>query len=325
MSKKLYSDAVFLATAAAIDALNKQAEDMAQRFNLPITDLLQTNLPAYNYTDEETAEIIPVSPIALDEANRLALYEPEKAGTLALVTLYGTATQPAEGTNEPLTIPTAVYLVNLPTLKEIKSDTALSEYMETLLTRDLLARARRIAKDHAKDPARAMQTNRISALMSAATRGSNAAEKSFLLMFQTIQAAILRQASAVIERHKAAKNMGAAKLVAATYSAQRLSRQTLKECFSSRVAAEHHFPQMPQTQWESLLKFCIATAPSCPIREPSRGEDGKILKGPDGKSLSTVTRKALSAEFFHTCLATRDERLTTTAEAEALTFEGLTA
>ena len=329
MSKKLFSDAVFVSSTAALAELQTRLQSAAEYFpGMDPLSILSTNIPD-TPTDAE-----PVPALGIDDNGAIVLTDPTTAGTLALITLYSANTIPqAEG--EPLAIPEALYLVNLPSHAELATAPALHEYRSALFNRAMLTAARKTAKAHHENRkhhedgsvtfSRPMATDRIAALIATVARGANAELAAFKIMFPVLQQVMLTQATKAAEALKARGRAGDAKLILATFSKARLSAETLKSCLSSRIAAENHFASMKQEQWQHLLAYAIKLAPACPVRVMLRDEANKPLKDAEGKTRYETRKTALSPTIFQTWMDTRDAVTLATADAEGLTFDGLTA
>lgn len=334
MSKKLFSDAVFTSATAALHELQTRMTTAAEYFpHLDPLSILATNIPDTMAQDENGASLT-LPALGLDANGVIVLTDPASAGTLALVTLYTTASQP-QPEGEPLAIPDAIYLVNLPSHAELASAPALHEYRAALFNRAMLSAARKLAKTHHENRktdeagnvtyGRAMATDRLAALISTVARGANADLLAFKVMFPVLQQVMLTQAAKTAETLKVKGRAGDAKLVLATFSKARLSAETLKACLSSRIAAENHFASMKQEQWAHLLDYAIRLAPACPVRVMQRGPDNKPLKNAEGKTIYETRKTALSSTIFQTWKDTRDAVTLATAGTEGLTFDGLTA
>lgn len=338
MSKKLYSDAVFFATGAALASLSATLADASAIFGTDPGSILRHNLPAVIEHDE-AGNAIEGPAIGYDAAGNLAIVEAERIGSLALIYHYADKAAPNSavpnptGEGEPLLRPTAIYLINLPKPAELWTSPKLNAWREETAKRQLLAAARKLAKGEAEGKT-VLVADRIGALLTAAARSTgSSAEKSFTIMFPFIQGAILARVAQITEQLKAAKRFGPARAFEATYSRARLNRDTLREVFASVEAAEYHFPQMPQDQWNTMLKFAIARAPKFAVNVIVKDEAGKSLKhiNPEtGKEEVARERKelALSPAIFEQWLATRADtrfdRDGASEEGAALTFDGMT-
>jgi hypothetical protein len=334
MSKKLFTDSVFTSATAALNELQSRIATATEYF--PSTDplaILSTNIPD-TYAADAEGNAITVPALGLDDNGTIVLTDPAAAGTLALITLYSTNTQPqAEG--EALAIPAAIYLINLPSHSELATAPALHEYRAALFNRAMLSAARKLAKLHHENAktdeqgnvthARPMPADRLAALISTVARGANADLAAFKIMFPVLQQVMLTQATKAAEALKSRGRAGDAKLVLATFSKARLSAETLKACLSSRVAAENHFASMKQEQWAHLLDYAIRLAPACPVRVMLRDDANKPVKDAEGKTRYETRKTALSSTIFQTWKDTRDSITLATADAEGLSFDGLTA
>ena len=320
MTKKLYKDAIFVSHETAANELATMRANIAEVFG---TDILttegafKTNLPNV----EIDGETFPA--LGLDEENNLVFSDPESIGNLGLVTIYEGEARP-DPEQPPLAVPRVVYLVNLPTTHELTTDKKLSGYLEALVKKDQLTRARAIAKrDHEQKAP--LVADRVAQLIAAAASTSgNATEKAYRVMFPTLQNMIVKQATSAADRMKQAGKAAQARMILAVYSRQRVSRDTLKECFQSAEAAAHHFPQMPQEQWITILRAAAQLAPSCPVSTIVKDDEGNTVKDAEGKAVRKVERVALSPAFFLDCIATRDQRALELDEAPAISFEGMT-
>jgi hypothetical protein len=191
-----------------------------------------------------------------------------------------------------------------------------------------LARARRLAKAHAADPAaNPLTRDRIAALIQAqTTRGGDPAAKAFKALAPVLQAVILSQVDKTVTALKDAKRTADARLLAATFNKQRLNPQTLLECLTSTEAARLHFPSMAQAQWQNLLKFAIAYAPRHKIKRAERDENGRTLKDAEGKTLYTENIPfPVSPVPFQAMLETRDTATLSATNAPTLDLSDLMA
>ena len=336
MGKKFASDTVYTTPAAAMRGFNETIAAMATNFpGLDPLSIAHTNLSnVLTPNPDDPTQVIEVSPLSFDTDNRLTLTDPTKAGTLATVILYGTGTIPqTEG--EPLAIPEAVYLVNLPTYAEIATAPGLHEYREKLFARALLTAARNTAKAHHANRkqdgegnvtfARPMQADRIAALLATLSRSANSELAAYKVAFPALQSVIIKQADATAEALKARGRSADAKVILATYSKARLSSDTLRQCFSSAAAAKVHFPGMAQEQWEKLISYAITKlAPACPVRVLVKDAEGNTVKDAEGKNTYRTDRVQINPAIFEHWQRTRAE-VTLADQSEALTFDGLTA
>lgn len=281
MAKKLIRDSVHFSRASFLSAA-AEAQAHCALIGVDFWNIVQDNFPVMTDAGGEA-----YSAFGPDETNLPAVAAEADLGALALVTVYSaeTVNQP-EG--EPLAVPKAVYALVLPAVDEIKTDAKLGNYLQELLAKDLLARARRLARAHdADNTAHPLSRDRISALLQSITaRGGDPAKLAFKALFPVLQAVMLSQVGKAVAALKDAKRTADAAALNATYSRQRLNATTLFECLQSVEAAKLHFPGMAQPQWENLLKFAIAYAPKHKVRKPLRAEDGRTtLKDAEGKTL----------------------------------------
>lgn len=323
-AKKLFADAGFIASAACLARLDAMRAEMAETFQLELFSILHSNLPSPgNYDDGTPAPAVGIGEI--DGREAIQLTDPNAAGTLFIVTRYADPTsqggvyQP-DPTKAPLAVPQAVYLINLPRVDELETSKRLADYRQDLILRDMLSRARAIAKGHAID-GRPLIADRIQALIAAAA-AKKGPELSFKLMHKQIAGALLKQVQAAAQRLKDAGKASSAAQLLATYSKERLSFDTMSECFASAEAAKAMFPAMPQDQWVKLLDVAIKLAERCPFHEAIKGSDGKSVKGDDGKVQYRIVYRSLSPEIFLTWKQTRDQTRHI-PEAEAVTLPDL--
>lgn len=334
MSKKLYKPAVHASTIIALAALDTLRADIIDKFGLDIaadSALLKSNLPLFDWTDPETAETITVPLIALNEAGQFAFHETTAIGTLATIIHYTTATVPQQE-GAPLLIPETIYLINLPTEAEILTSPKLAKHRETLITTHQLAAAKKLAAMDAQGKP-GFQIDRIGALMAAAARSSaSSLEASYRAMHGFIRGTIQNQVNALADRLTQTKQFQKRKELLTAFSSERLSRDMLKQVFSSAGAAEYYFPQMAQAQWENILRYAAASAPKFRVARIVKDTEGKALKriNDEGKeeTVKEIVEMPLEATIFLHWLGTRNEVAFSTPEASdapALTFEGLVA
>ncbi len=323
-AKKLFADAGFIASAAALSRLDAMRAELAETFQLELFSILQTNLPSPGkYEDGTDAPAIGLGEI--DGREAIQLTSPDDAGTLFIVTRYADPTSPGgtyqpDPTKAPLAVPQSVYLVNLPRVDELETSKRLATYRQDLILRDMLSRARAIAKGHAID-GRPLIADRVQALIAAAA-AKKGPEISFKLMHKAIAGALLKQVQAAAQRLKDAGKASSAAQLLATYSKERLSFDTMSECFASAEAAKAMFPAMPQDQWVKLLDVAIKLAERCPFQEALKGPDGKSVKDDAGKVVYRIVHRTLSPEIYLTWKQTRDQTRFI-PEAEAVTLPDL--
>ena len=323
-AKKLIPDAGFIAPAAALSRLDEIRATLAETFQTELFGIIHTNLPSPGqYEDGTEAPAIGIGEI--DGRQAIQLANPDDAGTLFIITRYADPTSPGgtyqpDPTKPPLAVPQAVYLINLPKIEELETSKKLAEYRQNLIMRAMLANARAIAKGHAVD-GRPLIADRIQALIAAATTKAGP-EIAFKLMHKQLAGALIKQVQSAAARLKDAGKASSAAQLLATYSKERLSYDTMAECFSSAEAAKAMFPGMPQPQWVKLLDVAIKLAERCPFQSPVKGPDGKSIKGDDGKVIYEITYRTLSPEIFLTWKATRDNTRFI-PEAEAITLPDL--
>ena len=321
MSKKIIRDQVFFSKAAALAAV-AEAQSHCAAMGLDLWNIVQDNLPTMTDGDDILATFGP------DENNLPTIAADTSTGTLALVTIYSDRTLPqTEG--DALAIPKTIYFLSLPNVDEIKADAKLGNYLQDLLAKDLLARARRLAKGHDADPAaNPLSRDRIAALIAAqSARGGDPAAKAFKALFPVLQAVILAQVDKAATALKNAKRTADARLLAATFNRQRLNAQTLLECLSSTEAAKLHFPSMAQAQWENILRFAVKYAPAHKIRVAERTEDGKTtVKDAAGKTVYLENVPCpVSPVPFSAMLETRDSAHLNATNAPTLDLSDLMA
>jgi hypothetical protein len=327
-AKKLYKDTVYTSAESAAHDLAAMRASIAEVFGFdPLTEeqngapVFRTNLTADTATDEN-GEAYEIPPIGEDESGALVFADHTRGNNLAIVTLYEGQHQP-DPSEQPLAIPRAVYLVALPTLDTMKGERRLAEYMRALVAKDQLSQARKIAKRDHEQKARLVADPVAQLIAAAASASGSATEKAFKIMFPGIQHMLVSRAETAAERMKSAGQHANARLILATYSKSRLSRTTLKECFESAEAAEHHFPSMPQEQWVTILRKLAEMAPDFPVSVIQRDEAGKSLKDDEGKVVRRIEKQALSPTFYLDAIANRDAKPLELDDAPALTFDGL--
>lgn len=327
MAKKLIRDAVYTGRTAALSELNDHIELIRSNFGIDPFDLIRDNLPTVTAADETTGEEQTFTGWTPTEQGGIVWDEAilPQLGTLAVVTIYDGEMKPAPDA-EPLAIPVALYILNLPKVSEVIGDERLTDYRSELVTRDMLARARKLAKaDHAGTTS--LVRDRVSALLAAAARAGGSPEKAFDAIFPVLQGLILKNVSAKVEALRNAKQVAKARLVADTFSKSRLNKDTMRDCLSSTSAATLHFPAMPQEQWENLLRVAIAYAPKHRVMKLVKDEAGNTIKTTDEAGKERAVREATPAPqspaIFQTWLDTRAET-ERTPEAVTLDLSDLT-
>lgn len=310
MARKLITDAIFVSQTVALAALNEARANVSEALNIDIANILRDNLPTITEQDETGADAIyPI--YGVDENTGEIVFDPsakDAIGTLALVTIYEGEITPPEG--EPIANPVAVYLLNLPKQSEILADAKLSQYRETLIAKDLLLRARKLAKaDYAGTTS--LVRDRIASLIAAAARAGASAGKAYDAIFPILQGVILNNIAKKVEAAQAAGQHAQARMIRDTFSKARLNKDVLRECLSSTAGAKVHFPAMPQAQWETLLRFGISWAPKHQVARPVKDEAGNNVKEitEDGKERVVRELKPMpqSPAIFQQWLDTRDE------------------
>lgn len=327
MSKKIIRDAVFTSRNVALSEINDALDAFRANFPIEPLDLIVDNLPTVEATAEDgTATAYTgwtptdAGGIVWDEAIVSQL------GTVALVTIYEGEHRPAPDA-EPLALPVAIYILNLPKPAEIMGDERLQDYRAELIQRDLLARARKLAKADRAGTTPLIR-DRVSALLAAAARTGGSPEKAFDAIFPVLQGLILKNVAAKVEALKNAKQVAKARLVADTFSKSRLNKDTMRDCLSSASAAVLHFPAMPQEQWHTLLRVAITYAPKHRVMKLVKDESGTTIKDTDPDTGKERARREpapapQSPAIFQTWLDTRDET-TRTPEAVTLDLSDLT-
>lgn len=324
MARKIAIDSIHLSPSPAFAALNEYRANLAEQLGLELADLLRDNLPTIEDTDEHGQPQTYPGFGYDDEAGALALDQSiaHAIGTVALVTIYdGTIAAPDGG--EPYARPVAVYILNLPKLSEIITDSRLANYRETLLGRDLLTKARKLAKADYTGTSPVV-ADRIAALIAAASRAGSKIGKAYDAIFPVLQGVIIQNVEAKAKSLSAAGQHAQARLIRDTFSKARLNKDTLRECLSSGPAAKMHFPAMPAAQWEQLLKLAISWAPKHKVNKIVRAEDGRTaLKTIDPETgKETTVREWIDAPqspaIFQQWLDTRNE---TEATAPTVTLD----
>lgn len=324
MSKKLFTDAVYVSRTVALSALAERIQNIASQFPTiadPL-DLIRDNLPTVTDDDGTYSSLT----LAFDPGTGTALAEIPaeiEAGTLAIVTHYGSETQPRQE-GEPLAVPTAVYVLSLPSMPEMLASAKVRPIVEGILSKALLASARKIAKMDA-DGTAPLSRDRVSALVSAATTSTTSIESAWRMLFPIIQAAILDNVAKKAAAFDAAGRKADKRNLEATYNRARLDRVTLKSCLSSEQAARVLFPAMPQIQWENILRFAITYAPRYQHKTAILNDDGTKRKDEHGKILYTRVLKPQSPAIFQQWLDTRSQQIADVADSVSFTFDGMDA
>lgn len=329
--KKLIPDAITLVAAAMPAILTDTAAAMADTFTIDLADILETNLPPVQTTDETTGETVTYAPVGMNEDGQWLLdADPAQLGTLALVIHYDSAVTVPAASGEPLATPTKAYLINLPSGRELFTDSKLTEARDKLLSAHFLASARKIAKAHAGGETQ-LVIDRTGALLSVTGRGGAAKlEAAYSVMFKSLQQVILLQAKQLSAKLRERSQHAKARDIENVFSASRLNKADLRAAFSSKAAAEALFPSLPQAQWEALLRMAIDAAPRfaprMPVKDPNDPTGRKTLKDAEGKTVTQIVPKPQSPVVFSQWLATRDQADWTPPTADdstAITFDGL--
>lgn len=332
--KTFISDEVFLSPSAALTALS-EALNKCALFGIDGPALLRDNLPTEPAQDDagntvdysvlnlmDNSEATPDAPILafVPDEPRAAL------GAMALVTLWDKSDAAAikQEQGDALARPVGIYLLHLPTFKELTTSAKLQDFLHKTVNAALLSTARKIAKADAAGTSPLVR-DRITALINAQTNTAAKAEAAFAAMFTTVQSAILGQINAKAEALKAAGHAAKARALLATFPRARLDKPTLKACLSSEEAAKLFFPTLPQTQWENILRFCIAYAPKFKAKVRAKDADGNQIKDAEGKIVYHIEPKPLPTTIFQQWLDTRKERLAETPDDATFTFDGLDA
>lgn len=330
---KLFRDAVHPSLAAAFAALEDMRTTARDTVGIDPVDLIRDNLPTITTNDPDTGEQVEAIAYGLDDAERLA-YAPEitrEIGHVAIVSVYESETAPGSDGTGVYALPAAIYVLNLPKSAELWTDARLEDWRERTAQAALLSAARRMAKA-AHAGTGAVVKDRISALLAAQSRSGASAGRAFDAVFPILQATILNKVAQTVDALKAAGQTAKARVVAATFPRARFGKETLRECLSSATAAKQHFPQMPQSTWEQLLRAAIAYAPNHQInrlvKDPADPTGKANLKelGEDGKerAVRELAPAPQSPVLFQQWLETRDEA-TLAAETVSLDLSDLTA
>lgn len=330
---KFAKDAVFTSKAAALAHINEIAANSVacgaydSLATLWDTNIIRDNLPTMEEADE-SGETQVYATFGPDEAGQAAIVPETAVGNLAVVTIWsdvaGSELPQAEGA--PYARPVAIYLISLPTIAETLEEEKLSGLLNDMLQKASLAAARKLAKAHAKDPETApIPVDRLSALLAASqSRSGKSANAAFKALFPVIQKSILAVVGNKVEALRAAKDFNNARIVHATFSKARLNAGTLEECLSSAEAAAFHFPSMPQTQWENILKFAIAWAPKHKGAKIVKDDAGNTIKDADGKAVREEFAAPQSPVLFQSWLETRNQ-VSTAPEAPSVDLSELMA
>lgn len=325
MSKKLFTDAIHVSRTVALAALRTQLENIAGQFpTIPDpTELVRDNFPTVT-DDEGTYSSLT---LAFDPDYCMASAEVPSdtdLGTIAIVTHYSTTAEQPRPEGEPLAVPTAVYVLSLPSMPEMLASAKTRPIVETILGKALLGAARKIAKMDA-DGTAPLARDRVSALITASTRSASSIESAFKLLFPVIQAAILDNVAKKAAALEAAGRKADKRHLEATFNRARLDRVSLKSCLSSEQGARVLFPAMPQTQWDNILRFAIAYAPRYQHKVAVLNDDGTKRKDEHGKIIYTREHKPQSPAIFQQWLDTRAQQIADVNDAASFTFEDMNA
>jgi len=329
--KRLFKDTAYLSAALAPAALQDMGKTMADLFAIDLADLINTNIPTDTETDEATGETTFYPVIGYDEQDNLAISaDPETLGAIVVIIEYGPETEFVQiaADQPPLAVPKAVFLLNLPNAADMFGSVKLHDARDDLLRRHLVAAGRKIARAHNTGEA-PLVVDRIAALLTVTGKGgANRLEEAFNVMFRALQHSVLAQAKALVERLRTQNQHARARDVSHVYTAARFNKANVRQSFASRAAAEHHFPTLPQKQWENLLRAAIQGAPKFAPPIGQRDEAGKLLKDAEGKTVYKVTPKPQSPAIFQQWLATREQAIFQQPAADDMTpvadFAGLT-
>lgn len=198
----------------------------------------------------------------------------------------------AQEEGEPLKRIQALYILSLPTTAQALASGQLKEYVAALLERDLLAKARGIAKKmEVGADGFTLVADPVGMFLAATTKAASR-ETAYNRMWTTLQAIMLKVADGTVQALKARGNHSDARQVQATFARSRLNKETLKACLSSHEAASYHFPTMvttdPETgaqtspQWDALIKKLLSHAPKHAVRKIIKDADGQPILDLEG-------------------------------------------
>jgi len=232
-----------------------------------------------------------------------------------------------QGAGESLKSIKALYILALPTIQALRNSPKLREYMDSLLARDTLQKARIIARKMATGADGFTLVVDPVGMFLAATSSAASREAAFTRMWTFLQAYMLRVADKTVAALKARGDHGNAGMVKATFSRMRLNKATLRACLSSQGAAAHYFPTMvnknPEAgpeglQWDSLLKMLITRAPEHKVRKLVKDSAGNKVLDAEGKPTYEIVPAPQSPAIFSYWLENRY------AETEAPEVENVT-
>lgn len=323
MARKFFTPAVYIANAAALDAI---AELLNKAAALGVPDpetLLSDTFPVV--TDPDTGETFSALTISLDDTGAYTCTVPVGTtfGPVAVHVIY-TDTELTQPTGEPFAYPAAFYAIECPPLPELMTSPKVRQVVEKILSGALLTSAKRLAKA-VFDGNIPLTADRVANFLSGAG-GLASIERAWTAIHPVILAVILQNVHTRAEALRAAGKTAAAKNLESTFSRARLGKDNLKACLSSEAAARVMFPAMPQDQWVNMLNFAIAYAPKHQAKVARKGEDGKSVKDADGKVIYDMVPAPQSAALFQQWLETRTAQVVDLDTDEGtFSFTGLSA
>lgn len=298
---KLVKDAAFGPSPAlastnvgeALTALASLQPDLFADGNVP----LYTNIDAVVTTQVEGEDVEhEIYEIGQNEEGEIVFDFTEvgrnhiKDANLVLVAIHSDD-ETIETESGPIDAVERLFLLELPSNKVLLSNPKLAQYRDELLRAQTLKAGRSLARKIHKGETSEAVTDPITAFITAMTR-RDSAEKAFDRMHSWVQLVLLTKAQQHAARLKENGQHANARAVLTTFSRGRLSRINVRACLVSQESAASFFPALVNKDpnkgpeglaWDNLLDQLIKQAPKHKIKRSRKDENGKTIKGEDGK------------------------------------------
>lgn len=273
---------VKIASASISQILTVVAHTEPNLEELPV----QSNVPALaaDGTANYTLDLTPDGAIDFKIENPRAFSQPY------VVTIWDEVATIPQAAGEPLKRVKMLYIINLPTAEELRTDPQLMQWRTEVLERAALASARKIAKSTSNGvEGFGLMDDPVSQFLMAQTSAASR-ERAFNALFPVMQAALIRQGAKLAKRLFEAGNKGDAALVKSTWSRARLSKDTLRSVLSAHQMADFYFPTMTTPAdklgedgkagqaFDNFLRKFIAYAPNHKRKVTVKGPDGQPVK-----------------------------------------------
>lgn len=318
---KAIKPTIFTTAAEFLDAVRSIAAEHVPHMGEAVVSCMLSNFPQMQ-TADGPADVFGWTEADNELGAAPVFAEGFKPGSLAIVPIYGEeAAERAEG--KPLALPSAIYLLNLPTIAQVGSAEKLRAFFNEIARAALKTSASRIAKAHSADPEKAPMLSDPVAMLLASLRPARK-ENAFKRMAPVTREMIIAAGKKRAEALKAAGQTAKATAVLAVFDRRQFTPDALEQALSSTAAAAQLFPRLPAEFWVKVLDSMITHAPNMKKEITVKDSDGNTITDDAGKPVKESVSAPVNPALFMGWKETRDETPFTTPASLAVDFSDMT-